>query len=168
MFFPMIIISCRPSFIRSGALHVGDHLLSINGQQLDNQTVEDARRLLAHSSINVILEITPSHNFSERPGISPVEDAVSDTSSRVSHSASVVEHERKVSQCKYLSMHYTCTCFCVSIHVLYMYMFLCEYPSICCTCTSCTCFCVSIHLLYMYLYIFLCEYPCVVHVHVSV
>ena len=123
------ISHCHPSSTRSGALHVGDHLLSINGQQLDNQTVEDARRLLAHSGINVILEITPSHNFSERPGISPVEDAVSDTSSRVSQSASVVEHERKVSQCKYLpciihvhvtvyiSMHCTCTCFCVRIDV---------------------------------------------------
>ena len=60
--------------IRSGALRVGDRLLSINGQSLDKRTVEDARRLLAHSDINVTLEITPAHNFIDQPGFSPMDE----------------------------------------------------------------------------------------------
>ena len=87
---------------RSGALHVGDRLLSINGQQLDQRPVQEARRLLAHSDISVKLEIMPAHNFSEQPGISPVDDAQSDISSRASQSTSFAgsENQRRPSQCE--------------------------------------------------------------------
>ena len=92
------------SVFRSGALHVGDRLISINSQQLEGRSIHEAQHILAHSNINVILEIMPSHNFSERAGgVSQVEDGLSDTSSRVSQSTAVtvpLEYDRKPSRCK--------------------------------------------------------------------
>ena len=99
----MIIIKFSLSHShRSGALHVGDRLLSINGQKLDQRPVQEARRLLAHSDISVKLEIMPAHNFSEQPGISPVDDAQSDISSRASQTTSFAgsDNQRRPSQCE--------------------------------------------------------------------
>lgn len=53
---------------RSGALHVGDRLLSINGVTLEHAAVEEAMQLLSQSGIMVRLEIAPHHLFTVRPG----------------------------------------------------------------------------------------------------
>ena len=65
---------CLP-LIRSGTLHVGDQLLSINGHSMSGRTVQEARHLLAHSDIDVRLEIIPYHNFPEHPNFSHMEDS---------------------------------------------------------------------------------------------
>ena len=86
---------------RSGALHVGDQLLSINGQQLEGRTLLEARHMMAHSDINVILEVIPSHNLtSERlESVSRGEDRISDSVSRASHSIEACDYMRKPSRC---------------------------------------------------------------------
>ena len=61
-------VSPPPPHIRSGALHVGDRVLSINGTTLEHVAVEDALQLLAQSGIVVRMEIAPHHLFSVRPG----------------------------------------------------------------------------------------------------
>ena len=53
---------------RSGALHSGDRLLSINGTTLEQTAVEDAVQLLSQSGIVVRMEIAPHHLFTVRPG----------------------------------------------------------------------------------------------------
>ena len=59
---------------RSGALHVGDQLLSINSYPMAGRTVQEANHLLSDSDINVRLEIIPYHNFPDRPSFTPTMD----------------------------------------------------------------------------------------------
>ena len=59
---------CVPLHLRSGALHMGDRVLSVNGTTLEQAAVEDAVQLLAQSGIVVRMEIVPYHLFSVRPG----------------------------------------------------------------------------------------------------
>lgn len=100
-------------YCRSGVLHYGDRLLSVNGQHVYDKTVQEVRHLLSHSGITVKLEIMLAHHYSERPGISPFEDGASDVSSRTSQCALVqplvpptheingpIVNNRKPSQCK--------------------------------------------------------------------
>lgn len=47
--------------IRCGALHAGDHLLSIDGTSTEHCTVLEATQLLASTTELVKLEILPSH-----------------------------------------------------------------------------------------------------------
>lgn len=53
---------------RSGALHVGDRVLSINGVSLEQSSVHGAIQLLLQDNIVVAMEIVPHHLFSVRPG----------------------------------------------------------------------------------------------------
>ncbi|XP_025027132.1 glutamate receptor-interacting protein 1, partial [Python bivittatus] len=46
---------------RCGALHVGDHILSIDGTSMEYCTLAEATQFLANSSDNVKLEILPHH-----------------------------------------------------------------------------------------------------------
>lgn len=48
-------------FFRCGALHAGDHLLSIDGTSTEHCTVLEATQLLASTTELVKLEILPSH-----------------------------------------------------------------------------------------------------------
>lgn len=48
-------------FTRCGALHTGDHLLSIDGTSTEHCTVLEATQLLASTTELVKLEILPSH-----------------------------------------------------------------------------------------------------------
>lgn len=47
--------------IRCGALHAGDHLLSIDGTSTEHCTVLEATQLIASTTELVKLEILPSH-----------------------------------------------------------------------------------------------------------
>lgn len=51
---------------RCGALHVGDHLISINKEGVEGKAVTDVQRILKHSDLNLELEIIPGHNFPPR------------------------------------------------------------------------------------------------------
>lgn len=46
---------------RCGALHVGDHILSIDGTSMEYCTLAEATQFLANTSDNVKLEILPHH-----------------------------------------------------------------------------------------------------------
>lgn len=50
-----------PPVCRCGALHTGDHLLSIDGTSTEHCTVLEATQLLASTTELVKLEILPSH-----------------------------------------------------------------------------------------------------------
>lgn len=47
---------------RCGALHVGDHILSIDGTSTEHCSLLEATQLLAATSENVKLEILPAHH----------------------------------------------------------------------------------------------------------
>lgn len=47
--------------LRSGALHVGDHILSIDGTSTEHCSVLEATQLLASTSDQTKLEILPAH-----------------------------------------------------------------------------------------------------------
>jgi hypothetical protein len=81
---------------RSGVLHAGDRLLSVNSQELTNKTLHEVHHILAHSRTNVKLEIMPAHQYSDRLGASPLDDGMSDNSSRTLPSAT---GQRRPSQC---------------------------------------------------------------------
>lgn len=46
---------------RCGALHIGDHILSVDGTSMEYCTLAEATQLLASTSENVKLEILPYH-----------------------------------------------------------------------------------------------------------
>lgn len=46
---------------RCGALHVGDHILSVDGTSMEYCTLAEATQLLASTSENVKIEILPYH-----------------------------------------------------------------------------------------------------------
>lgn len=48
-------------FHRCGALHVGDHILSIDGTSMEYCTLAEATQFLANTADNVKLEILPHH-----------------------------------------------------------------------------------------------------------
>lgn len=50
-------------FYRSGALHVGDHILTIDGTSTEHCTVLEATQLLASTSDVAKLEILPAHQM---------------------------------------------------------------------------------------------------------
>lgn len=50
-----------PFFHRCGALHIGDHILSIDGTSMEYCTLAEATQFLANTSDNVKLEILPHH-----------------------------------------------------------------------------------------------------------
>ncbi|XP_030072277.1 LOW QUALITY PROTEIN: glutamate receptor-interacting protein 1 [Microcaecilia unicolor] len=54
-------IKCASTADRCGALHVGDQILSINGNDIENCTLAEATQLLASASENVKLKILPHH-----------------------------------------------------------------------------------------------------------
>lgn len=56
----------RPHLARSGALHAGDHILSINGTSTEHCSLLEATKLLANVSEKVQLEILPAPQ-SRRP-----------------------------------------------------------------------------------------------------
>ena len=47
---------------RCGALHVGDSIVSVNGQSLENKSLPEAYQMLKHCDLQVRLEIIPSQN----------------------------------------------------------------------------------------------------------
>lgn len=49
------------SFRRCGALHVGDHILSIDGTSMEYCTLAEATQFLANTTDQVKLEILPHH-----------------------------------------------------------------------------------------------------------
>lgn len=49
---------------RCGALHVGDAIVSLNGQSLAGKSVQEAYQILKYSSLNMQLEIRPAGNQS--------------------------------------------------------------------------------------------------------
>ncbi len=55
------LFSLSLSFTRCGALHAGDHLLSIDGTSTEHCTVLEATQLIASTTELVKLEILPSH-----------------------------------------------------------------------------------------------------------
>ncbi|XP_028853709.1 glutamate receptor-interacting protein 2 isoform X4 [Denticeps clupeoides] len=59
----IVIEKINPASVveRSGALHVGDHILSIDGTSTEHCLVQEATQLLASSSDLVKLEILPGH-----------------------------------------------------------------------------------------------------------
>ncbi|XP_041047782.1 glutamate receptor-interacting protein 2 [Carcharodon carcharias] len=59
---------------RCGALHVGDHILSIDGMSTEHCTVLEATQLLTSTSDNVKLEILPVHQ--SRLSLKPAEQAL--------------------------------------------------------------------------------------------
>ncbi|XP_067907532.1 glutamate receptor-interacting protein 2 isoform X4 [Heterodontus francisci] len=59
---------------RCGALHVGDHILSIDGMSTEHCTVLEATQLLTSTSDNVKLEILPVHQ--SRLPLKPAEQAL--------------------------------------------------------------------------------------------
>ncbi|XP_072438794.1 glutamate receptor-interacting protein 2 isoform X6 [Chiloscyllium punctatum] len=59
---------------RCGALHVGDHILSIDGMSTEHCTVLEATQLLSSTSDNVKLEILPVHQG--RLSLKPTEQAL--------------------------------------------------------------------------------------------
>lgn len=65
---PLIISRVKECGIadRCGALHVGDHLLSLNKEGLGGRSITDIQRMLKHCDLNVELEIIPGHNFPQR------------------------------------------------------------------------------------------------------
>lgn len=58
-----ITISKLCVFSRSGALHVGDHILTIDGTSTEHCTVLEAIQLLASTSDVAKLEILPAHHM---------------------------------------------------------------------------------------------------------
>eukprot|EP00061_Rhincodon_typus_P013203 g39428.t1 len=56
---------------RCGALHVGDHILSIDGMSTEHCTVLEATQLLSSTSDNVRLEIMPV--YQSRLSLKPAE-----------------------------------------------------------------------------------------------
>lgn len=60
---------------RCGALHVGDHILSIDGTSTEHCSLLEATQLLAATSENVKLEILPVHQ--SRLPLKPPETGVS-------------------------------------------------------------------------------------------
>lgn len=50
-----------PLLCRCGALHVGDHILSIDGTSMEYCTLAEATQFLANAADNVKLEILPHH-----------------------------------------------------------------------------------------------------------
>ncbi|XP_026576560.1 glutamate receptor-interacting protein 2 [Pseudonaja textilis] len=60
----IIIEKIKPASVgdRCGALHVGDHILSIDGTSTEHCSLLEATQLLAATSENVKLEILPSHH----------------------------------------------------------------------------------------------------------
>lgn len=55
----VLAVLCLP--LRSGALHVGDHILSIDGTSTEHCSVLEATQLLASTSDQTKLEILPAH-----------------------------------------------------------------------------------------------------------
>jgi hypothetical protein len=55
-----IVLSVSPSH-RCGALHVGDHILSIDGTSMEYCTLAEATQFLANATDQVKLEILPHH-----------------------------------------------------------------------------------------------------------
>lgn len=58
----LILLSISPfPFCRCGALHVGDHILSIDGTSMEYCTLAEATQFLANTTDQVKLEILPHH-----------------------------------------------------------------------------------------------------------
>eukprot|EP00069_Balaena_mysticetus_P010691 bmy_06813T0 len=55
-----IVVRLSP-FLRCGALHVGDHILSIDGTSMEYCTLAEATQFLANTTDQVKLEILPHH-----------------------------------------------------------------------------------------------------------
>lgn len=55
-----IVVRLSP-FRRCGALHVGDHILSIDGTSMEYCTLAEATQFLANATDQVKLEILPHH-----------------------------------------------------------------------------------------------------------
>uniref|UniRef100_A0AAY4B1W2 PDZ domain-containing protein n=1 Tax=Denticeps clupeoides TaxID=299321 RepID=A0AAY4B1W2_9TELE len=75
----IVIEKINPASVveRSGALHVGDHILSIDGTSTEHCLVQEATQLLASSSDLVKLEILPGH-YSRLPS-KPQDTAIAST-----------------------------------------------------------------------------------------
>lgn len=56
----LTVLSSSP-FHRCGALHVGDHILSIDGTSMEYCTLAEATQFLANTTDQVKLEILPHH-----------------------------------------------------------------------------------------------------------
>lgn len=69
VFFVLVSFNKKKSFKkefspfshRCGALHIGDHILSIDGTSMEYCTLAEATQFLANTSDNVKLEILPHH-----------------------------------------------------------------------------------------------------------
>lgn len=57
----LVCVPSLPPPCRCGALHVGDHILSIDGTGTEHCSLLEATQLLAATSENVKLEILPAH-----------------------------------------------------------------------------------------------------------
>ncbi|KTG04881.1 hypothetical protein cypCar_00003080 [Cyprinus carpio] len=59
----IVIDKIKPASVvdRSGALHVGDHILSIDGTSTEHCSVLEATQLLASTTDQTKLEILPAH-----------------------------------------------------------------------------------------------------------
>ncbi|ETE70080.1 Glutamate receptor-interacting protein 2, partial [Ophiophagus hannah] len=72
----IIIEKIKPASVgdRCGALHVGDHILSIDGTSTEHCSLLEATQLLAATSENVKLEILPAHH--SRLPLKPLDTAL--------------------------------------------------------------------------------------------
>lgn len=57
----LLLSTCPFPFRRCGALHVGDHILSIDGTSMEYCTLAEATQFLANTTDQVKLEILPHH-----------------------------------------------------------------------------------------------------------
>lgn len=57
----MTVLAVVSVHLRSGALHVGDHILCIDGTSTEHCSVLEATQLLASTSDQTKLEILPAH-----------------------------------------------------------------------------------------------------------
>ncbi|XP_053717604.1 glutamate receptor-interacting protein 1 isoform X7 [Synchiropus splendidus] len=83
----IIIDKVKPASIadRCGALHAGDHILSVDGKSMEFCSLADATQLLANSCQTVRLEILPQHQA--RPALNAPQHALSHSFSPGSMSA---------------------------------------------------------------------------------
>ncbi|RZF34225.1 hypothetical protein LSTR_LSTR010545 [Laodelphax striatellus] len=79
---PIVISALTPSGLaeKTGALHIGDRLLAIDGQSIEKQPLSQAIALLQHSGDNVVLKVARSSQRMgpgySSPGLPSVDSAV--------------------------------------------------------------------------------------------
>uniref|UniRef100_A0A8C6WTP0 Glutamate receptor interacting protein 1 n=1 Tax=Neogobius melanostomus TaxID=47308 RepID=A0A8C6WTP0_9GOBI len=90
----IIIDKVKPASIadRCGALHAGDHILSVDGKSMEFCSLAEATQLLSASGHTVRLEILPQHQA--RPALSAPQQGKAVYSSRLPVHHSVQSHNR--------------------------------------------------------------------------